>query len=1257
MKYLLSIYLVFGLVFSTSAQGFKHPGMLHTSEDFERIKSQIAAGEASVIAGYNNLKANEWSQSTVGTWPVEVIKRGIAGDENYINAARGAHAAYLNALRWKISGDVAHANKAISILNSWAAITKALGGNTNISLASGIYGYEFANAAELMRDYSGWKASDFKKFQDWMLKVWYPYAYDFLIRRHGTWEQGTPGHYWSNWGLCNVLTVMSIGILLDDEFIYNQGIAFYKYDKIGTFKTNRTAPIDNDGLTEFIGNLVPTVTADSTAPLGFYAQMQESGRDQGHATMALGLAVDICETAWNQGDDLYGYMNDRLLAGIEYVAGYNSGVDNLPWTEYWYHDVRTSYANSWKQLGPNPSARGQFRPYWDRILGHYEGRKGIKLKYSHTMANLVVADGGAFGGTSGGYDHLGFSTLTCTRPLIDKSQSPISLKANIQWGGLNYPNAELNNVVAGRVLKLVPSLPAGTEDSGNWLWDTGATTRILEITANSSALYRVKYTDNNGIVSTQLFSISVNGDCLPDIYDYSVTSSNGVYKDTLISAKQYSKLNFAFSSSSWRSSYIWNTGETSSTKELMLANKDTTVSVTGTNLGGATQIFRFHINVETLGNSYKIENGDLNYGSKIVVSAGKSVNLLPILKSGMEGGSWKWQDGSVAQSLQIDGVQESKLYTVTYSKNGQDYSTTFSVIFVPEENAFINIPMDEATGLVAKDIWAGYDANLNSAAWKVAGINNSAIYFDGTANSYLQLANDFLSSINDFTISCWVNPDALDTWARVWDFGTSTDYNMFLTVKSGDGFMRFAIKNGSTEQIITTTKLPVIGSWSHLAVTKTGNLAQIYLNGTLVGSNIAMTLKPSSLGYTSQNYLGKSQWPDPMFVGTIDEFRVYNKGMIQSEIQSLMSKINPLNLGYSVDGGAIVYDSIITVKAGQNLILAPVFKTGISWTGGTWLWSDGTSTQILKINNVQESAKLSISYTFNGSIYTRYYTINCSKEVTATYIRNFGFDQDNNNLSGAGSGTNLAAGDGAVMAVNLWNQIQDGTWATASTYDYGYLGTFNGVNIPTSGYEASQGGALAMSAGWGNGVKYTQTVTLPAGEYHLSSMVYNANAAAAQGISLLGWIPDNGDTIMSTLKSFTTNNWVKDEVNFSVQHESTGKIQLGLQSLAGAGTASNAKIFIDYVSLLHSDIKTSLHSMSEKPSELKIYQMSKGMYNIKLIGNDAIVKVYVPNGDLIKQFDLKADSEQLLNLRGSSVYIIQVIAHNTISSHKIVDVY
>ena len=281
-------------------RGFRHPGGLHTQDDFDRIKALLAAGDETVTAALNVLRTAAYAQASAATYPSETIVRGGGVGENYINAARGAA----------------------------ARTTKTVTGNSDQCLARGLYGYEFAQAAELMRDYEGWAREDFEEFCRWMLDVWYPGAIGFLRNRNGTWENvgkwwQAPGHYWSNWGLCNALCVISIGVLCDDVFIYNQGLSFIKYDQVGTFKDPRTdVPILSDGLTEFWGNLVVT-TAEWDGETGAYGkvgQTNESGRDTGHAAMALGLAVDIAHQGWNQGDDLFSWMDHRIAAGIEYVA-------------------------------------------------------------------------------------------------------------------------------------------------------------------------------------------------------------------------------------------------------------------------------------------------------------------------------------------------------------------------------------------------------------------------------------------------------------------------------------------------------------------------------------------------------------------------------------------------------------------------------------------------------------------------------------------------------------------------------------------------------------------------------------------------------------------------------------------------------------------------------------------------------------------------------------------------------------------------
>lgn len=690
--------------FTVGTQGFRHPGGLHTDADFARIKQALADGDARITEAWQKLCNNEYAQSTIATWPVETIVRGGSAGQNYMNVARGAAMAYQNALRWKIGGTTANADAAVRILMAWARGNKYVSGDTNLSLAAGIYGYELAQAAELMRDYAGWSRDDFAEFKRYMMRTWYPAALDFLRRRHGTWENGAypangprPGHYWSNWGLCNVLCLMSIGILCDDVHIYNQGVSFYKYDHVGTFKDrSANSVILNDGLNEFIGNLVPVVMPDSRGPLGFLGQMQESGRDQGHALMALGLAVDICQVGYNQGDDLFGYMDDRLVAGIEHVAALNFGGEvgsSLPWITYNYADCRTAMGAGWAQTAPNEGGIGNPRPYWDRVLGYYEGVRGIKMPYSEKAAAVIGIDmgGGNYGQTSGGFDHLGFSTLTASRPAIGADAAPAVLHGDMIYrgdtlrnqtnlGGLRYTyNFSTTKAIAadGADIVLCPRLPAQVHDNGRWLWSTGETSRQITVKADRSRIYRVTYTADNGATSEQAFTIAVAGDCQADLLTPTVTVDGTTVTDTTAHVLYGEPVTLAVANSTgWTNDYHWDNGATTSTVIVNAITTDRTYTCQYVNQGGAVGTIRFHLFVDAARQYVSTGSTEVS-GSAVQVLEGTPVTLrLEIPESG-DASAIAWPDGTTGETFSIAAVDRDRAITATY--NGVAYTFRVSV--------------------------------------------------------------------------------------------------------------------------------------------------------------------------------------------------------------------------------------------------------------------------------------------------------------------------------------------------------------------------------------------------------------------------------------------------------------------------------------------------------------------------------------------------------------------------------------------------
>ncbi|KDN56220.1 alginate lyase family protein [Flavobacterium seoulense] len=372
---------------------FAHPGLLHSKADFDRMKTKVANNEDPWISGYNKMIANSHASSTyVMKGPVVTLIRGGGSREeplpdNYSTAFNDAHAAYLTAIRWKITGDVAYANKSIQILNAWAATCTSISGDSNKALGAGIYGYQFANAAEIMRDYSGWNANDLAKFKKWMLDVFYPVNKAFL----DTHWNACSTHYWANWDLCNLASVMSIAVLNDDVGKYSYAINYLMKG------------VGNGQLIKAI-NYIHAKTANDDIDLG---QIQESGRDQGHTLMVVGLLGSIAQMGQTQGLDIYGYNDNMILKGAEYVAKYNAARLSVPFKSY------TNCANVTHTVIADDAARGALRPVWERIYNHYTVGKGINARYIKMAKGAVYPEGGSgeYDPNSGGYDDLGFGTL------------------------------------------------------------------------------------------------------------------------------------------------------------------------------------------------------------------------------------------------------------------------------------------------------------------------------------------------------------------------------------------------------------------------------------------------------------------------------------------------------------------------------------------------------------------------------------------------------------------------------------------------------------------------------------------------------------------------------------------------------------------------------------------------------------------------------------------------------------------------------
>jgi hypothetical protein len=96
-----------------------------------------------------------------------------------------------------------------------------------------------------------------------------------------------------------------------------------------------------------------------------------------------------------------------------------------------------------------------------------------------------------------------------------------------------------------------------------------------------------------------------------------------------------------------------------------------------------------------------------------------------------------------------------------------------------------------------------------------------------------------------------------------------------------------------------------------------------------------MTLTPAVIGATVNNWLGRSQWNDPLFKGSISEFRIYAAALSPEEIAASRNLgperlAIPVRLSLSNAPGSQVY-SWPAYAVGFNLESTSSLSNGTPW--------------------------------------------------------------------------------------------------------------------------------------------------------------------------------------------------------------------------------------------------------------------------------------------------------------------------------------
>jgi hypothetical protein len=213
---------------------------------------------------------------------------------------------------------------------------------------------------------------------------------------------------------------------------------------------------------------------------------------------------------------------------------------------------------------------------------------------------------------------------------------------------------------------------------------------------------------------------------------------------------------------------------------------------------------------------------------------------------------------------------------------------TFTVSNTPVVTGLVGAwGFEDGAGTTATDSSGrGLNGTVADATWTAAGRFGGALAFNGT-NSWVTVAdNAALDLTTGMTLEAWVKPGALAGWTTVMmkERGTAgLGYALYASDNAGQPPAAYVYRNADVSALGTSAL--AIGAWTHLSTTYDGANLRLYVNGALVRTravtgSLPNTANPFRIG-------GNGVWGE-YFNGVIDEVRVYNRALTQTEIQSDM---------------------------------------------------------------------------------------------------------------------------------------------------------------------------------------------------------------------------------------------------------------------------------------------------------------------------------------------------------------------------------
>lgn len=161
----------------------------------------------------------------------------------------------------------------------------------------------------------------------------------------------------------------------------------------------------------------------------------------------------------------------------------------------------------------------------------------------------------------------------------------------------------------------------------------------------------------------------------------------------------------------------------------------------------------------------------------------------------------------------------------------------------------------------------------------VSGIFGNATDYDG--NDLTNITGFTQSNTTAFSVALWVKPNSTRAQGIIAKTSTPINQRWRIFMNGAGGAIEFDAQPADIGNVVSTTNL-VSGTWYFITATYDGTTARIYINGKLEASGTVSTMFNNNT-----NHIEIAPLETNRFNGTIDEVMLFNKNLINSEIEFL----------------------------------------------------------------------------------------------------------------------------------------------------------------------------------------------------------------------------------------------------------------------------------------------------------------------------------------------------------------------------------